>query len=163
MPISQTLCCGTLWWCRCYGLSTVASSGVSHHSAPLPHPIFIVYCLSVNTLIFCRPDTFAADQGENNAGNPRRYNCSFPAMINDWRAKWADYTDGATRKDFPFGWGQLNSCGKPDAYKNPLFDAKHTNCGICAPQCNVSCLGELHGWSSCGVQHERAPYRQPRC
>jgi hypothetical protein len=67
-------------------------------------------------------------------------------MINDWRAKWADYTDGATRKDFPFGWGQLNSCGKPDAYKNPLFDAKHTNCGICAPQCNVSCLGELHEW-----------------
>ena len=86
-------------------------------------------------------------QGENNAGNPRRYNCSFPAMINDWRAKWANYTDGATDVDFPFGWAQLNSCGQADAYENPLFNPKkHTSCGICAPACNASCLGTLHEW-----------------
>ena len=27
----------------------------------------------------------ARSQGENNAANPRNYNCSFPAMISDWR------------------------------------------------------------------------------
>ena len=45
--------------------------------------------------------------GENNAAYPRRYNCSFPALIRDWRMKWAKHTDGATSPDFPFGWAQV--------------------------------------------------------
>ena len=47
-------------------------------------------------------------QGEANAGKDgRQYNCSFSAMIQDWRLKFNKYTDGATALDFPFGWAQL--------------------------------------------------------
>jgi len=28
-------------------------------------------------------------QGESNTGQPKQYSCSFPAMISDWRLKWA--------------------------------------------------------------------------
>jgi len=59
-------------------------------------------------------------QGEANAGTDgRQYNCSFPAMIKDWRAKWHNYTDGATSLEFPFGWAQLNSDNSLPAYTNP--------------------------------------------
>merc|ERR1712216_490724 len=34
-------------------------------------------------------------------------------MIEDWRSKWFEGTDGATDKEFPFGWSQLNSDGHP--------------------------------------------------
>ena len=56
-------------------------------------------------------------QGEANSRvDGRQYNCSFPAMIEDWRAKWNKYTDGATPVDFPFGWAQLNSDGGAAPY-----------------------------------------------
>ena len=59
-------------------------------------------------------------QGEANAGaDGRTYNCSFPALIKDWRAKWHTYTDGATDMAFPFGWAQLNSDNNLTAYNNP--------------------------------------------
>jgi len=49
-------------------------------------------------------------QGESNSNiDGRQYNCSFPAMISDWRSKWSEGTDGATNASFPFGWAQLNS------------------------------------------------------
>ena len=49
-------------------------------------------------------------QGESNSNiDGRQYNCSFAAMISDWRSKWSDGTDGATNASFPFGWAQLNS------------------------------------------------------
>ena len=93
-------------------------------------------------------------QGENNAGYPRRYNCSFPAMIGDWRSKWSKYTDGATAADFPFGWAQLNSCGGSGAdYKGEIFNAAKppADCGHgCAPECNTTCLGEFHEWGDYG-------------
>ncbi|KAH3756293.1 sialate O-acetylesterase [Pelomyxa schiedti] len=41
-------------------------------------------------------------QGESNAGNYECYMCSFPAMINDWRAKW-----GVTPDQFGFFFVQL--------------------------------------------------------
>jgi sialate O-acetylesterase len=51
-------------------------------------------------------------QGESNSNvDGRQYNCSFPAMISDWRSKWSEGTDGATNASFPFGWSQLNSNG----------------------------------------------------
>jgi len=97
-------------------------------------------------------------QGENNAGEPRMYNCSFPAMIEDWRAKWSNYTDGATDSTFPFGWAQLNSCGPsgsdytpkgPGAVFNPA--SPPPNCGTgCAPECNTTCLGDFHEWADYG-------------
>lgn len=72
-------------------------------------------------------------QGEANArADGRQYNCSFQAMIEDWRSKWAAGTDGATAA-FPFGWSQLNSNGgsqvwtpgmsqrlQPGQYEDPL-------------------------------------------
>lgn len=39
-------------------------------------------------------------QGESNAGNAYEYRVRFPAMINDWRARWK-------QGDFPFFWVQL--------------------------------------------------------
>eukprot|EP00037_Helgoeca_nana_P020360 m.201736 g.201736 ORF g.201736 m.201736 type:complete len:298 (+) comp25237_c0_seq1:50-943(+) len=50
-------------------------------------------------------------QGESNANaDGRLYNCSFQAMIKDWRAKWTQGTSGNTEPEFAFGWAQLNSC-----------------------------------------------------
>ncbi|EOD38950.1 hypothetical protein EMIHUDRAFT_460424 [Emiliania huxleyi CCMP1516] len=112
-------------------------------------------------------------QGENNAAEPRRYSCSFPAMIEDWRAKWHALTDNATARHFPFGWAplqcaglsapqptvqcaspcdqaQLNSdgTGRQD-YTNRTFNPPHppANCGRgCAPACS----GEYHEWGDYG-------------
>eukprot|EP00656_Telonema_subtile_P039489 TRINITY_DN44596_c0_g1_i1.p1 TRINITY_DN44596_c0_g1~~TRINITY_DN44596_c0_g1_i1.p1 ORF type:complete len:220 (+),score=30.68 TRINITY_DN44596_c0_g1_i1:177-836(+) len=59
-------------------------------------------------------------QGEGNAGaDGRQYNCSFQAMIRDWRAKFHEHTDGATAMDFPVGRVQLNSNGKAAGNDNP--------------------------------------------
>jgi hypothetical protein len=33
-----------------------------------------------------------------------RYNCTFPAMIADWRAQWSAGTLGEVSPDFPFGY-----------------------------------------------------------
>lgn len=134
VPVLRTVHSGVIW-CESTHFSSLNCSFHSHTS-----------CQSRLCLLSRHPDEFTADQGENNAGNPRRYNCSFPAMINDWRTKWSIYTDGATDAEFPFGWAQLNSCGLADAYENPLFHPKHSGCGICAPECNASCLGTLHEW-----------------
>ncbi|HCE42046.1 MAG TPA: sialate O-acetylesterase [Lentisphaeria bacterium] len=45
-------------------------------------------------------------QGESNAGNAYEYRVRFPAMINDWRARWK-------QGDFPFFWVQLANFMKP--------------------------------------------------
>ncbi|KAK6169986.1 hypothetical protein SNE40_018487 [Patella caerulea] len=45
-------------------------------------------------------------QGEANAGNPLGYNCSFPAMIGDWRLKFSE-SNPQTSGSFPFGFVQL--------------------------------------------------------
>jgi sialate O-acetylesterase len=47
-------------------------------------------------------------QGESNAGNPEAYNCSFPAMIYDWRKKFHEANDGNSL-EFPFGFVQLSA------------------------------------------------------
>ncbi|XP_067675941.1 sialate O-acetylesterase-like [Haliotis asinina] len=49
-------------------------------------------------------------QGENNAiphSNTHKYNCTFPAMISDWRLKFNQGSLGQTDKLFPFGFVQL--------------------------------------------------------
>jgi sialate O-acetylesterase len=46
-------------------------------------------------------------QGENNAGKAYDYRTLFPAMINDWRAKWG--------YEFPFYWVQLANFMAVDA------------------------------------------------
>ena len=57
----------------------------------------------------------------------RADNCTFPAMIADWRAKWSEGTAGATDPQFPFGFVQLNGYGGGSRggpfvpkYNNPL-------------------------------------------
>ncbi|KAM9318412.1 sialate O-acetylesterase [Pholidichthys leucotaenia] len=47
-------------------------------------------------------------QGEANAEhNQVKYNCSFPAMIDDWRMAFHQGSGGQTAPDFPFGFVQL--------------------------------------------------------
>ncbi|KAM8852960.1 sialate O-acetylesterase [Synchiropus picturatus] len=47
-------------------------------------------------------------QGERNAAYHRdAYNCSFPAMIDDWRMVFHEGSGGQTSKNFPFGFAQL--------------------------------------------------------
>ena len=48
-------------------------------------------------------------QGEANAGAPNNYNCTFPAMIDDWRQKWYTSTGGHTDPLFAFGFVQVSS------------------------------------------------------
>ena len=46
--------------------------------------------------------------GEANANYNRDvYNCSFPAMIDDWRMAFHEGSDGQTALDFPFGFVQV--------------------------------------------------------
>lgn len=54
-------------------------------------------------------------QGEADTSEPKMhmYNCTFPAMIDDWRAKWNVQTGGETDPTFPFGFVQL-SANSPD-------------------------------------------------
>ena len=57
-------------------------------------------------------------QGEaNSRTDGRQYNCSFPAMITDWRSKWTEGTGGTTDPEFPFGWAQLNSNGRATVWR----------------------------------------------
>uniref|UniRef100_A0A3P9I405 Sialic acid acetylesterase n=1 Tax=Oryzias latipes TaxID=8090 RepID=A0A3P9I405_ORYLA len=56
-------------------------------------------------------------QGEANADyNKNKYNCSFPAMIDDWRMAFHSGSGGQTADDFPFGFVQLctNNKGATD-------------------------------------------------
>eukprot|EP00039_Didymoeca_costata_P033210 m.41305 g.41305 ORF g.41305 m.41305 type:complete len:558 (-) comp9753_c0_seq1:77-1750(-) len=77
-------------------------------------------------------------QGEANAGHDgRQYNCSFQAMIQDWRAKWLAGTGGTTDPDFPFGWAQLNSNGAAYVWSEngtePISPMDEDPLGIWAP------------------------------
>jgi len=65
-------------------------------------------------------------QGESNARNPTSYNCSFPAMIDDWRSKWYQGTFKSTDAIFPFGFVQLNSNGQKPAYNHPKDTPTYT-------------------------------------
>ncbi|XP_033626189.1 sialate O-acetylesterase-like [Asterias rubens] len=52
-------------------------------------------------------------QGEANTGDPAPYKCLFHAMIEDWRLKWNEGTDGSTDPQFPFGFMQLSTSNYP--------------------------------------------------
>ena len=90
-------------------------------------------------------------------------------MIEDWRQKWSNSTDGATDPVFPFGWVQLNSDGPYGAgYRNAsspggiLNPAKPPqNCGQgCSPECNATCLGKFHEWADYGQGFTGIRYAQ---
>ncbi|XP_060160206.1 sialate O-acetylesterase isoform X3 [Globicephala melas] len=49
-------------------------------------------------------------QGESNVNfNRDLYNCTFPALIEDWRQTFHDGSQGQTERFFPFGFVQLSS------------------------------------------------------
>ncbi|XP_046556244.1 sialate O-acetylesterase-like [Haliotis rubra] len=54
-------------------------------------------------------------QGESNQQNGLdRYSCTFPALIDDWRKKFSEATNGQTSNMFPFGfvqWHQTSDYG----------------------------------------------------
>ncbi|XP_069803478.1 sialate O-acetylesterase-like [Dendropsophus ebraccatus] len=57
-------------------------------------------------------------QGEQNTGqNPNLYNCTFPALIQDWRRSFHEGSLGQTDPKFPFGFVQLSTY-----VKNPPKD-----------------------------------------
>ncbi len=41
-------------------------------------------------------------------GAPQTYHCTFPAMIDDWRARWYLATEGATDQMMGFGFVQVS-------------------------------------------------------
>nr|AAH84103.1 LOC495015 protein [Xenopus laevis] len=52
-------------------------------------------------------------QGEQNTGtNTDLYNCTFPALIEDWRLSFYEGTNGQTDRHFPFGFVQLSTYQK---------------------------------------------------
>jgi sialate O-acetylesterase len=53
-------------------------------------------------------------QGEANAGAPDTYNCTFPAMIDDWREKWKSASTYMA-STFPFGFVQLAAYGSDNS------------------------------------------------
>ncbi|KAK1900323.1 Sialate O-acetylesterase [Dissostichus eleginoides] len=61
-------------------------------------------------------------QGEANTNyHQEKYNCSFPAMIDDWRMAFHQGSGGQTALDFPFGFVQLSTLDKnstSDAFPN---------------------------------------------
>ena len=52
------------------------------------------------------------------------YNCTFPAMIHDWREQWSAATYGEVPVDVPFGYCQLNGNGKGSTYQQIYGDPK---------------------------------------
>ena len=45
--------------------------------------------------------------GENNAGKPDNYNCTFVKLIEHWRSIWYARSGSLTDPTFPFGFVQV--------------------------------------------------------
>ena len=69
-------------------------------------------------------------QGEANTKDYPTYACTFPAMISDWRAKFAEGTGGLTDPQFPFGFVQLSAYGGNDVNIPGLRYAQTANRGF---------------------------------
>ncbi|XP_046556182.1 sialate O-acetylesterase-like [Haliotis rubra] len=57
---------------------------------------------------------FGAIWWQGEGGVPKRYQCQFPAMIQDWRQKFGAASEGETDAAFPFGFAQLAANKKTD-------------------------------------------------
>ncbi|XP_010891583.2 sialate O-acetylesterase isoform X2 [Esox lucius] len=56
-------------------------------------------------------------QGESNTEyNQKKYSCTFPSMIDDWRMAFHQSSGGQTAVDFPFGFVQLSTYIKSSVY-----------------------------------------------
>lgn len=64
----------------------------------LLHLVFLIFCVLL--------------PGEANAlMNTDLYNCTFPALIEDWRETFHEGSDGQTEQNFPFGFVQVMDRG----------------------------------------------------
>ncbi|XP_067675338.1 sialate O-acetylesterase-like [Haliotis asinina] len=65
-------------------------------------------------------------QGEANAGSPtmNQYNCTFPAMIDDWRERFHQASLGQTYQVFPFGFVQLGPWRDNDTISTGFTDIR---------------------------------------
>ena len=64
--------------------------------------IIIIICFVSSSLL-------TPYQGESNTVvNKDVYNCSFPAMIDDWRSSFHEASGGQTALNFPFGFVQVS-------------------------------------------------------
>ncbi|XP_065890778.1 sialate O-acetylesterase-like [Dysidea avara] len=63
-------------------------------------------------------------QGESNTLEPDTYNCTFPAMIDDWRDKWYEGSQKNTNELFPFGFVQLSTVGDSNNAMNGFPDIR---------------------------------------
>jgi sialate O-acetylesterase len=72
------------------------------HSPKWPHLIHPLTSMSIFGAIWY--------QGESNTFHASYlYNCTFPALIRDWRQRWFMRTNGSTNPRFPFGFVQYQS------------------------------------------------------
>ncbi|XP_042337408.1 sialate O-acetylesterase-like, partial [Plectropomus leopardus] len=71
-------------------------------------------------------------QGEANAFSrqPRKYSCSFPALIDDWRRAFHEGSGGQTADDFPFGFVQLSTFQPHSTAENFPFLRWHQTADI---------------------------------
>ncbi|ELU03144.1 hypothetical protein CAPTEDRAFT_112206, partial [Capitella teleta] len=73
-----------------------------------PHVNYVLYNAMIHPFLNMTIYGALWYQGEANANlNRDLYNCTFPAMIDDWRTKWNEGTFALTDPTFPFGFVQL--------------------------------------------------------
>lgn len=58
------------------------------------------------------------------------YNCTFPAMVRDWRAKFHAASEGATNPNFPFGFVQLAPWGASTDANNGCGQGSDLQCQV---------------------------------
>lgn len=76
------------------------------------------------------PCVFLWLPGESNAFyNKDEYNCSFPAMIDDWRMAFHQASGGQTEDDFPFGFVQVScTCIASRPSSHIIYPSIHLAC-----------------------------------
>uniref|UniRef100_T1DIP1 Sialate O-acetylesterase-like protein n=1 Tax=Crotalus horridus TaxID=35024 RepID=T1DIP1_CROHD len=73
-----------------------------------PREVSVLWNAMIHPLINMTIQGVIWYQGEaNTLMNTDLYNCTFPALIDDWRKAFHEGSDGQTNKQFPFGFVQL--------------------------------------------------------
>lgn len=108
-PLLRTVIKGAIWY------QGEAGGLRAHH---LALHVCIAMCVFVTSLWL---------PGESNAfHNKDKYNCSFPAMIDDWRMAFHQASGGQTEDDFPFGFVQVsNTCSASRPSNHLIYTSIH--------------------------------------
>ncbi|KAI4798679.1 hypothetical protein KUCAC02_020563 [Chaenocephalus aceratus] len=96
--------------------------GLLHESNSSPRDNSVLWNAMIHPLLNMTIKGAIWYQGEANyIYHQNKYNCSFPAMIDDWRMAFHQGSGGQTALDFPFGFVQLSTRekkSKSDAVPN---------------------------------------------